>query len=166
MSVDLRDAIWGAKLPSNEKFLALALIKFAKPDGSSIFPSQQTLASMTSWHVRHVRRVLKSLQDSGIIEPVRGVGGGNTTVHYQFHAERLTPDIPDTTPDILNTDPGYIVQVPRTLGAYDPAIVTSQRTSHQIQPVEDDLKRRQRLIGMLKMEQAERQRKSALYPLT
>jgi predicted transcriptional regulator len=111
MSVDLRDAILESTLPADEKFLALVLIKFAKPDGSSIFPSQALIAELMSRKPRSIRDGLNKLKAKGVIEPVSGMGGGSAPVHYQFHVERLpTPAVDDTTPALHDSDPGITRQ--------------------------------------------------------
>lgn len=83
-------AVWDSDLPSDEKFVALALADFADDAGTSIHPSQAYIAWKVGKSDRAVRDSLVRLIERGIFEKVSGEGGGRgVVVHYLMRADRL-----------------------------------------------------------------------------
>ena len=76
--MSLEAMIWALNAPidrAGEKLLLIALANYANEQGES-YPSQPSIAVMTSQGERTVRRLLKSLQDAGWIKTVpRGAPG-------------------------------------------------------------------------------------------
>ena len=118
MSIKLMSTVWESELPSDEKFVALALAGFADDDGERIFPSIAYVAWKVGKTERSVYRTIRKLIDAGIITPISGVGGGfKLTVHYRMNAAELPqrepwradkmsplprqyPDTDDRNPDV------------------------------------------------------------------
>lgn len=75
MSVRMMALVWELDLPKPEKFLALALADFADDDGGNIYPSVARLAWKTSDSTRNVRRLLRRLEESGLLVIVQRGGG-------------------------------------------------------------------------------------------
>ena len=93
--------VWESELPSDEKFVALALADFADDDGERIFPSIAYVAWKVGKTERSVYRTIRKLIDAGILTPISGVGGGfKLTVHYRLNESELPqrgPWRPDKT---------------------------------------------------------------------
>ena len=66
----------------------LVLATFGNSDGSSIFPSHQTIASCVGRSRRQVRRCIKQLLDDGVLELVRA-GKGKSPAEYRLRVDRL-----------------------------------------------------------------------------
>lgn len=97
MSVELMGKVWASLLPSDEKFVALALADFADDDGGHIYPSQKTVARKVGKSVRAVRDTLAKLVRRGILKPLNRPGGG--PVHYRLDAQALPQYRPEESSD-------------------------------------------------------------------
>jgi hypothetical protein len=87
----------------NEKLLALAIGDVARDDGTKIFPSVATLATMSSQSERGVQRLVRDMLGSGWLQLVRASTGrrGDCT-EYRISPEWLAggdPIPPDVVPD-------------------------------------------------------------------
>ena len=76
MSWELMDRVFGSSLPHHLRLVALALASFGEADGTSIFPSKETLAAMTGLQPRTIQTHLAELRARGVILPVGGTKGG------------------------------------------------------------------------------------------
>lgn len=145
MSIEFRDAIWASTLPPDEKFLALALIKFAARDGSRIFPSQKLLAQMVGKKERAVRVTMKKLRERRIFEAVSGEHGGlapggkGITVRYQFHPENLpmpagysTAAFDGGNPAVSDAERGSHLAGTRQRGSGDPATEPTKEANKEL----------------------------------
>lgn len=99
-------AVWRSALPSDEKFVALALADFADDAGRSIFPSQRYIGWKVGKTDRAVRDTLAKLKARGILQVVgkRGSGPGYT-IEYRFLAAAL-PARPEWSPEVSSEEPG------------------------------------------------------------
>ncbi len=85
MSVRMMSKVFGLDVDPAEKLLLLALADHADDDGHNCWPSVPYLAWKTSLSDRHVRRMMKSLRDKGVLIPVEREGGGRQrSVIYQM----------------------------------------------------------------------------------
>ena len=87
MSVTLMGKVWASGLPSDQKFVALALADFADDEGGSIFPSQATIAARVGKSERAVRATIAKLVLLGVL--VAGARPGGGPIHYRLDAEAL-----------------------------------------------------------------------------
>ncbi|MCK9496716.1 MAG: hypothetical protein M0R75_14660 [Dehalococcoidia bacterium] len=95
MSVRVMSAVWDSDLPSDEKFVALALADWADDDGRRIYPSQGLLAWKVGKTDRAVRDTLTKLHKRGVLDKVgrhyggAEHGGHGATVEYQINLDAL-----------------------------------------------------------------------------
>jgi hypothetical protein len=71
------------------KLVALKLADCARDDGSSIFPSIDTIATETGLSVRSVRNSMRTFRTMGLLRVVRGGGGRNLSTRYRMDLEIL-----------------------------------------------------------------------------
>jgi DNA-binding transcriptional regulator LsrR (DeoR family) len=93
MSLKVMSHVWWSTLPSQEKFVALALADYANDSGGSVYPSLATVARKTSRSERQVRRLLRKLQARGVVIVVQKRPG--TTTIYRIDVEALIGASPD-----------------------------------------------------------------------
>lgn len=103
MSVRAMARVWGLDLDKPEKFLLLAMADHADDDGGDIFPSVGRLAWKTGDSSRNVRRLLRRLEQRGVLI-VEAPGGGRSkrtglgfTTRYRIDftkADNLSPYTP------------------------------------------------------------------------
>jgi len=80
--------VFEAVLPPNEKILLLALADCAEHDGSEVRPSQLLMAMKTSMSDRTVRRLLKSLETSGLIVKTKAATH-DRPAHYRIDLDAV-----------------------------------------------------------------------------
>ncbi len=81
--------VWELDLPKEEKYLLLTLADHAHDDGTKCFPGVAYLAWKSGISRRQVQRLLRRLEDSGILEPVaHEKGGRGMATEYAIHTER------------------------------------------------------------------------------
>lgn len=76
-------------LTSNEKFIFLVLKRFidVKADGGEVFPTIDTLCSISGWGNQKVTSVIKSLVDKGIVKKIqRGLTKANLYILADYSA--------------------------------------------------------------------------------
>lgn len=93
MSVRVMADVLALDLPKPEKFLAVTLANFADDDGSNVYPSVARLAYITGDTPRNVRRILRRLEATGILEVERPGGGrrrdgAGFTTRYTIHTSK------------------------------------------------------------------------------
>jgi DNA-binding transcriptional ArsR family regulator len=76
MSVRLMSKVFCLAIPPKEKLLLLALADCADDDGHECWPSLRFLAWKTSLSQRHVRRLISSFRDKGVLISIGREGGG------------------------------------------------------------------------------------------
>jgi hypothetical protein len=134
VSVEVMGLVWRSSLPSDEKFVALALADFADSDGRNVYPSQAVIGEMVGKTERRVRDTLRKLESRGIIarDPWPNDGRYRPTNRYRIITATLRPPdetsapTPDETsppppdrssevpPDETSYPPGRNVRYPRT----------------------------------------------------
>lgn len=88
------------------KAVAVALGDHAHDDGTSIFPSVKRLASKVEWSERTVQRVLRELEEIGLLIVVsEGGGGPKDTRNWVFNMDLLR-DLADGVKAIESTEKG------------------------------------------------------------
>ena len=90
MSIKIMTLVWESYLPSNEKFVLLALADHARDDGSRVYPSIETISKKTGFSERTVQRQMRKLQALGVLEIVKGANRYGTT-EYLIRGDKLTP---------------------------------------------------------------------------
>ena len=99
MSALLMGQVWRLQLGQGQRLVALALADHADDDGGHIFPGIPYLAWKTDLCERQVRRVLRFLEDLGLIEAVSfATGGRGHATEYQMHIEAVPPKDPYKKP--------------------------------------------------------------------
>jgi hypothetical protein len=86
--------LWGS---SARKAVALILADFAREDGSSIFPSVETIAAHAEVSPRQVKRILKVFVEKGLLIVVRQGGGQRKSTLYRFAMDAIHA-LPDAKP--------------------------------------------------------------------
>jgi len=76
MSVKIMSQVWELEIDHSEMIVLLAMADHADDDGSRCFPSVGYISWKTNYSLRHVRRILGNLVDTGIIIPVAYQNGG------------------------------------------------------------------------------------------
>lgn len=88
---------WDIPLPANEKLALLCLADYAD-DNDSCFPGQEKLAARMNCSIRTVGRVMKSLEDQGLVTRERRMNaiGQRTSDRYYLHrTDRPVVEQPD-----------------------------------------------------------------------
>lgn len=89
MSAKQMGMVWDLDLPLNQQAVLLALADHANHDGSEARPSISFIAWKTGQSEPTVKRMLRALRDSGIIEATKYPNGGRgKCVVYQLHLDR------------------------------------------------------------------------------
>ena len=130
MSIKVMAAVWESDLPTDEKFVALALADWADDTGGSIFPSQARLGWKVGKSDRAARYTITKLLERGVLAVI---GGGNgTVIHYRMILSALPSRMPFSTPEDssgvnaphpgspLPTTPEAGFLPPRKPASYDP----------------------------------------------
>jgi hypothetical protein len=63
--------VWEHEFPANQQLVMLALADHANDEGSQIFPSIERIAWKTGYSTRSIQRVIRDLQEAGILCVVR-----------------------------------------------------------------------------------------------
>ena len=87
MSWKLVTAVLESNLDRRLKLAAVALVSYARDDGSRVMPSIARLAWLIGVSRRHAQRSVTQLRSLGLLEAVRVAPSG--TVEYQFRATAL-----------------------------------------------------------------------------
>lgn len=88
---------WDIPLPANEKLALLCLADYAD-ENDSCFPGQEKLAARMNCSIRTVGRVMKSLEDQGLVTRERRMNaiGQRTSDRYYLHrTDRPVVETPD-----------------------------------------------------------------------
>jgi Helix-turn-helix domain len=76
MSGRLMGAVFDLDIPASWKLVLLAMADHAHDDGTSCYPSIETLARKTSQSRRGVQKIMRRLEEAGLIEPSKVSRGG------------------------------------------------------------------------------------------
>lgn len=76
MSVKVSGKVWDSSLPPNKKLVALCYADHADHNGKNVYPLVETVAELTGYSDRTIRRITKSLKKMGILVP-DGQGPGS-----------------------------------------------------------------------------------------
>ena len=90
--------VWELDLDHPEQAVLLAMADHANDEGEHCYPSVARLCWKTGYSESTVRRIIRGLRKTGIIEPVANeIGGRGKPVEYRIHAgkgRKKTPFIP------------------------------------------------------------------------
>jgi biotin operon repressor len=90
MSYRLLEEIWSSDLNSTDKFVLMRLADHAQDDGTSIYPSNASVARFCSMSLRTVWESIRRLRDSGLLVEVRKANsGGRKTAEYRIDTGAL-----------------------------------------------------------------------------
>ena len=90
MSIPVISAVFESALKPHLRLTALALANFAADDGTSIYPSVQTLAKMAGKGPRSIKSDLRALRDLGVLVPDDNLRGGRRrTTRYSMNLSAL-----------------------------------------------------------------------------
>lgn len=81
--------VWRTDLPPTTKLVLLAVADHASRDGTNAWPSLATLSEMSGVSVRQVRRILRDLEERGMLE-VEDQRGGTTDTRPDRRPNRYT----------------------------------------------------------------------------
>ena len=71
--------IFALNIARNQREILLAYATFAQADGTGARPSKSTIAKMVDYSLRHVNRLVKSLEENGLLKAVKYEKGKPTT---------------------------------------------------------------------------------------
>ena len=89
MSIHVIKAVFESALEPHLRLTALAMADFAAKDGTSIYPSVETVARMTGKQPRAVKNDLRALRELGVLVPDNLRGGRQKTTHYSMNLSTL-----------------------------------------------------------------------------
>lgn len=85
MSVRLMGAVFELDVAAGEKLVLLAMADHARDDGSGCYPSIELLARKTSQSRRGVQKIMRRLEDAGLIAPSEvSRGGRHCSTEYKL----------------------------------------------------------------------------------
>lgn len=70
MSVRQMGLVWELDLPHNQAWVLMALLDHADHNGERIYPGLKLIAHKTGYQLRQVQRIVRSLEEAGILEVV------------------------------------------------------------------------------------------------
>jgi len=98
MSYRLQPLIWNTDMKPSQRFVMLALVDYADDNGRNIYPSIETLSKKTGYSERNVQRILKSLEDEGLILIVGRSKYGTIRITLNLPAIQERKAVEDDTP--------------------------------------------------------------------
>jgi hypothetical protein len=90
VSIRLMALTFELDISSAEKLVLLAMADHARDDGTGCYPSIGTLARKTSQTTRGVRKIMRRLEEAGLISPSR-VSHGYRSTEYKITLENPEP---------------------------------------------------------------------------
>jgi len=89
MSIKIMSQVWELDIDHSEMIVLLAMADHADDDGQNCYPSNAYLAWKTGYSDRQVRRVLRTLESTGIITRVaHEEGGRGLATEYRLNPEK------------------------------------------------------------------------------
>lgn len=148
MSIKVMAAVWESDLPSDEKFVALALADWADDTGGSIFPSQARIGWKVGKTDRAARYTITKLLERGVLAVI---GGGNgSVIHYRMILSALPARMPFATPEessgVDENHPGSPLPPTPEVGFRPPRKPASDDPSSY--PSSDPLPHKRRVTGI------------------
>ena len=89
MSIALMTMARKTALPTNEKFVLMALADWADDNGTNCWPSIYELSEYLTCSERTVQRLLRDLEQGGWIAVVGNHNGGGTSRHYALNVPKM-----------------------------------------------------------------------------
>lgn len=89
MSIALMTLARKTALPTNEKFVLMALADWADDNGTNCWPSIYELSEYLTCSERTVQRLLRDLEQGGWIAVVGNHNGGGTSRHYALNVPKM-----------------------------------------------------------------------------
>jgi hypothetical protein len=131
MSKKLETMAWDSALPTAEKVVLALMCDFANDEGSSCYPSRETLARKYGSSKRTIQRIIAKLEERGLLMPIKNQKGGTSkdnkgyTVHYQINVEALKHDILSPLVEGGKGDTGDAPRVTNTTTKGDASVIQS-----------------------------------------
>ncbi len=92
MSIRLMGVVFALEIAASEKLVLLAMADHARDDGTGCYPSIDLLARKTSQSRRGVQKIMRRLEDAGLISPSRiSRGGPRRSTEYKLIVENCEP---------------------------------------------------------------------------
>lgn len=91
MSIKVMSAVWELDLPPGEKLVLLALADFAN-DAGECWPSMEGIARKSSMTERGVRKIVRKLEDAGLVQTNVGGGRFGCSVYYLKPGTSFPPE--------------------------------------------------------------------------
>lgn len=104
MSIRLMTAVWEQADVAGGELLVLLALADAANDKGLCWPSVHTLARKSRLSERHVVRILRSLENSGLLEVQRGCAGFGTNL-YRVGGDILSGGDAHVTPGVTPMSP-------------------------------------------------------------
>ena len=93
MSVRLMGAVFDLDVAAGEKLVLLAMADHARDDGTGCYPSIELLARKTSQTRRGVQKIMRRLEDAGLIAPSEvSRGGRHRSTEYKLTLWKSAPN--------------------------------------------------------------------------
>ena len=89
MSIQLMTLVRKSALPTNTKFVLMALADWADDNGVNCYPSIYELSEYMTCSERTVQRLLRELEEGGWIAVVGNAQGGGSSRHYALNVAKL-----------------------------------------------------------------------------
>jgi len=138
--------VWGLDLPHNKLLILLALADHADHEGNNVYPSLGLIAWKTGYSEQQVRRVMRLLEQDGILVATNKTPGKATRYRIDLSAgkpkpsrnthQNVTPDkkspltFGTQTPDITMSPESYNHKQPPQSGGKFPKDVSKWNATH------------------------------------
>ena len=139
MSIRLMDAALDLPLDSTSKLVLVVLADHANNDGDGIYPGNTKIARRASISIRQTSRVLKHIEDHGIISRVKYPKGGHgKSVEWAINVGVIALIRSTRTPtstlnlDVCYTKGCHLIQTTRTWVSTQPSGTIMNPGEHQI----------------------------------
>lgn len=86
MAAKIVGHVWDLELPAPQRLVLLAMADHADHEGKNVYPSIGLIAWKTGYSERQVKRIIKALVSSGILELVKSPRG--KVRHYHIHLDK------------------------------------------------------------------------------
>src|SRR5262245_17091093 len=85
MSAKVMGQVWDLALPHNKLLVLLAMADHADHEGRNVRPSVELVAWKTGYEERQVRRIIRSLEQDGLLIVVKTGGGRKRPTEYRIN---------------------------------------------------------------------------------
>lgn len=99
MAVKALEWAWEQDIPRSERDVLMVLANAINKDHEFAFPSQEAIAKKVRMSERHVRRLIKALEDRGLVRTMAGPGKGRgrAPTRYFLAVDHMTGETRDLT---------------------------------------------------------------------